>query len=367
MVDFIFKPSFGNKPSVLIGRDDVLRKIREGLKVPQGTRERSSLIIGQRGMGKTVMLLEAYEMAGDLGFVATSPISATDGLLQKIVEQINDICKEKVGGFSFNITGFNAGAFGFEIGVQFSKDETVGKSFSYVMKRMCKALTDNNIGTLFVIDEVQSNHRELKNFITTFQEMHGMGLNVAVLFAGLPSTISTTLNDDVLTFLNRSRKIYLQPIDKYEIYKYYMTVFKHVGVFVPLPCLEEMASATKGSPYMMQLIGHHLLNIAEENVTVGARNVKNAIARANHDYEEDVCGAIIKNVSPEDLEFLIAMSADEDDSNFSDIINRLNCNQVLYQIYKRRLLDSGIVNQPSSDTVGFAIPQMREYIREKYM
>ena len=47
MRDTVFRPSFGNKPSVLVGRDDVVSTFRESLDSPAGVieQERRGVIV----------------------------------------------------------------------------------------------------------------------------------------------------------------------------------------------------------------------------------------------------------------------------------------------------------------------------------
>jgi hypothetical protein len=54
--DTIFSPAFGNRPSYLLGREAVLRDFERGLQARPGSRERASVLLGQRGSGKTVLL-----------------------------------------------------------------------------------------------------------------------------------------------------------------------------------------------------------------------------------------------------------------------------------------------------------------------
>ena len=58
MIDTIFSPSFGNRPSYLVGREAVVTRLVDGLQSPPGARERSVVLLGQRGSGKTVLLWE---------------------------------------------------------------------------------------------------------------------------------------------------------------------------------------------------------------------------------------------------------------------------------------------------------------------
>ncbi len=57
-IDTIFAPSFGNRPSQLVGREPQIGTMLAGLDSAPGSRERSIVMLGQRGSGKTVLLWE---------------------------------------------------------------------------------------------------------------------------------------------------------------------------------------------------------------------------------------------------------------------------------------------------------------------
>ena len=44
--DTIFSPSFGNRPSQLVGREDVLSSLLAGLQTTPGSRERAVVMLG---------------------------------------------------------------------------------------------------------------------------------------------------------------------------------------------------------------------------------------------------------------------------------------------------------------------------------
>lgn len=56
MAEPIFSPSFGNRPSYLVGRETVISTFISGLEQEPGNRDRATLMLGQRGSGKTVLL-----------------------------------------------------------------------------------------------------------------------------------------------------------------------------------------------------------------------------------------------------------------------------------------------------------------------
>ena len=74
----LFQPTFGNRPMQYIGRDGVIEQFMAGLREPVGSRNRCTLFLGQRGMGKTALLLELNDRAVkvELGLLSTNLIRA---------------------------------------------------------------------------------------------------------------------------------------------------------------------------------------------------------------------------------------------------------------------------------------------------
>ena len=89
MIDTIFSPAFGNKPGTLVGRDTVMKCLTEGLSVQPGNKERARLIIGQRGLGKTVLLLELADYAKKHNYIVASPTVVSNDMLERIIEKVD--------------------------------------------------------------------------------------------------------------------------------------------------------------------------------------------------------------------------------------------------------------------------------------
>jgi predicted AAA+ superfamily ATPase len=83
----VFLPTFGNRPARLIGRDSVIEAFHKGLSHQVGHPDRATLLIGQRGMGKTALLLEFAECAEKEGFVVAR-VTATTAMLDDILGAI---------------------------------------------------------------------------------------------------------------------------------------------------------------------------------------------------------------------------------------------------------------------------------------
>ena len=66
-----FSPGAGSQPPELAGRTEVLATIRTALaRVKAGAFSRSSILVGLRGVGKTVLLNRARELAEEHGYLS---------------------------------------------------------------------------------------------------------------------------------------------------------------------------------------------------------------------------------------------------------------------------------------------------------
>ncbi len=355
MTDDIFVPSFGNKPSILIGRDAYINEFKNCLSTKPGSRERSIILLGQRGYGKTVMLLELMDIASEMGYVVAAPTVTSSLMLTRIIEKLEDTLSSKA-----KPIGGNIDILGFGVGVQFQGN--ADKSFGYKLTQICREYNKKKKGVLILIDEVQANSNELKQLIITYQELVGEGIDIALCMAGLPGAVSATLNNHVLTFLNRSTKIDLAPLKLIDVSTYYEQQFKTLKINITNDKCKELAEETEGSPYLMQLLGHYITLKCNDNGTIIKSAIDEAIKSAKEDYIRDICQTIINTLSDKDIEFLKAMNADE--TKISDIIDRMGVSNAYAQLYKKRLIDSGVIEQVKRGTVTFAVAYLYDYLNE---
>ena len=104
-----------------------------------------------------------------------------------------------------------------------------------------------------------------------------------------PGAVSATLNDRVLTFLNRARKVTLEPLSVGDVDACYQRAFEELGLDIPSGLRLDAARATQGSPYMLQLIGYNIANRCQAGEHVTPKQVDGAIEASKADFENDVC------------------------------------------------------------------------------
>lgn len=365
MYDSLFSPSFGSRPRTLLGRDLIIRNFSEGLQTPTGSRDRTSLLLGQRGSGKTVLLLEMADLGRRMGFVTISPTVTAKGMLERILEKAEEEGAPFLDRPKSKVTGASIGILGVTAGIETMPSEEKSRSFAFRFIHLCRALNEQGKGLLILIDEVQANQEELKQLIIAYQEAIGEGLSLAMVLAGLPGAISATLNDHVLTFLNRAGKIRLLPLSIREIGRYYRQAFAGLKIDVSGELCDEAAHFTEGSPYMVQLVGHYITKLTMDDGVIDRRSFDEALDCAREDYENDICLTVLNSLSDKDREFLDAMAEDTAESRIADIAARIGVSHAYAQLYRRRLIAAGVVEPVRRGEIRIADPYMQNYLKKQ--
>ena len=358
----IFSPTFGYKPRYIVGRSNEISEFLEGLSGASGHPNRATFIIGQRGMGKTVLLLELAEQAKKFDFIPIR-VTASEKMLDEIIEGIQISGEKLIKDKKTPIKTISAGAFGFSIGLTFTEDIQKNYGFRTKLSLLCDALTKHNKGILFLIDEIRASTKEMREFATTYQHLVGDGMNVAVVMAGLPNSISSVLNDDILTFLNRAHKVILNPLIISDVVDCYFRALRDLNIKFDVKLIDKMAESTDGYPYLFQLIGYNMLGLLDGAEVLTKEIVDLAITNSKRALKDDVFLPCVNPLSYEDKRFLLAMSKDNNESRVSDIRNRLNVDKSFVQTYRRRLIESGLIHAPSRGIVAFSIPYFGQYLR----
>ena len=360
--DNIFTPTFGYKPQYIVGRDREISEFTESLAGAPGHPNRATFFIGQRGMGKTVLLLELAELSKKMGFIAARTV-AGGHMLDDIIEGIQIAGERLADGRKKPLKSVSAGAFGFSLGFTFNDDIQKNYGFRTKLSLLCEALAKRKKGVLFLIDEIYASTPEMREFATTYQHLVGDGMNVAVAMAGLPNAISSVLNDKILTFLNRAHKASLNPLPVNDVSGCFYKALADLNIRFDAKALDAAAIATGGYPYLLQLIGYNMLKFLDTGNVLTQEIADLAISSAKRALISDVFLPCLNPLSAGDRRFLTAMAKDPGESRVSDMRGRLGAGKSHVQTYRRRLMEAGVIHSPSHGTLDFSIPYLGQYLR----
>lgn len=356
----MFQPTFGNRPEQFIGRDGVIEQFMEGLREPIGSRNRCTLFLGQRGMGKTALLLELSDRATKAGYVVAR-VTAHEGMPKAIIEQFQLNGSEYFKDEKRKMTGVTAGMLGFSFGLTFSEAAERQYGFRSKMSLLCDKLAEKDKGALILIDEVRTS-AAMREVAAAYQELVGDRKNVAIAMAGLPHAVSSVLNDSVLTFLNRATKVELGLISTNLIRAYYEKAFRSTGLVVSDAILDRAALATRGFPYLMQLVGYYIIQYTEKGDTVNSAIMDKVEKAAMGDMEDNVFKPILTPLSDNDKIFLKAMARQGDTVTTTKLQAALGKRGPALQPYRKRLLDAGVIEAPRRGELVFAVPYLADYL-----
>jgi len=357
-----FLPTFGYRPPHILGRDELINSFKAALAEPVGHPDRSTLIIGQRGTGKTTLLIKFEELAAAAGFVPAR-VTAGEDMLGDILLAIQRNGAQFFPAKKPKVSGFTVGAAGLALGLTFEREVEERLSFRFKLEMLCDALLEKGKGVLLLVDEVQPNSAEIRSLATNYQHLIGANKNIALVMAGLPTSISSVLHDDILTFLNRSNKVYLSPIPLEEIKQGYLIELNQLKKKVTPQQISKMANAARGYPYLYQLIGYYVLMYTGDNQIVEDASIAQALEDARQKMIDNVFAPILSPLSERDMAFLKAMSEDEVDSKVANLESRLNVSKSYVQTYRSRLIDSEIIAAVGHGKLAFTVPYLAEHLR----
>jgi len=358
-----FTPSFGSIPLQLAGREKIISDTLEGLDNGPGDPHRATVFIGARGSGKTVLLAKIAEEASANGWISVN-VNADPNMLDEIMIQIRDNANEFLTPESLShITSISVAGVGVSRNVKQRSRKTTWHS---EMTSILKELNEKDVGLLITVDELDVKIDELRTVITNFQHFVRERRDVAIIMAGLPPKVSDLLRNDSISFLRRAFQHHLEAVEESEVRISMKKTIELAGRTISKEALGLAVKNTKGFPFMIQLIGYQMWRQQPEKKSISLDDAEEGIILAQSDLNRMIFDITYRELSEKDIAFLEAMLGDKEYSNISDISSRMNVTPKYAGIYRRRLIEHGIINSCGYGKVAFDLPMFREYIQNKF-
>ncbi|WP_227659015.1 MULTISPECIES: ATP-binding protein [unclassified Corynebacterium] len=366
-----FKATLGATPPELVGRDEVVENFGYALDDGPGAHERISLVVGPRGIGKTV-LLNAFEdeAASKRGWLVLSE-TATPGFVERLRNRVVRLLAPTR---KRTLRGIQGAIFGVGGGV--SWESTALADSSYTLREALKDLfTDRreadervgqeHTGVLITLDEMHHQRgEEIVEFGAMIQHLVREGEEIAVAMAGIPSAIKPLLADGTsanpVTFLRRAERIELDRVADSEARTALVQPLRDLGIEWEDAAMDAAVSACQGYPFMIQLVGQYAFRkrtgdlISFEAARDGVELARRKLGQLVHD-------PALADLSDVDRTFLLLMARDDGPSTTAEIAQRLGKGDSYAWNYRRRLLDAEMIVESGPGEVDFALPYLREH------
>ena len=354
-----FHPAFGAPPPVLIGREDVLSDVRDGMLEGAGSEYRTNKVIGPRGVGKTVVLEAAANVARVEGWVVVN-VTASASMLNEILELASDRTAHLMGSNNRALTQVGLGP----VSVGFAKPETKREpGWRVQMEKILDQLEQRGTGLFFTVDEVSTRHEALQEFGKRYQHFQREGRNVALLVAGLPLNMEEFQKLPDTTFIRRAIPHELSNVPIPAVRRALLETFTENGRKVENDALRYAADATEGYPFLVQLVGAQIWRRSGNGVVTLAE-AEAGVEAARRRIGETVHSSSMADLSPVAKTFLIKMAQDDGPSRMKDITERAGWSAEQSNVYRSRLITAGMIRPAKHGYVEFAFPYLREYLLE---
>jgi hypothetical protein len=280
-----FAPGAGSNPPELAGRESILQDAQTAIRRALiGKSSRSQMLLGLRGVGKTVLLNNIEEMAEAAGHV-TSFIEAPEGkpLSELLVPKINQALRKLSISENARATVHQAlralrsfaSTFTISYGdASISVDPEVGVADSGEMEadlpelfvRVGEAAKAAGKAWTLLIDEVQYLRSEdLGALIVSLHRVNQKSLPVLFFGAGLPQVAA--FSGDAKSYAERLFHYPavgpLGPLGPIAAETAIRQPIEDEGEKIESTAIEEIFAKTKGYPYFLQEWGYQSWNIAE--------------------------------------------------------------------------------------------------------
>ncbi|MGA9285401.1 MAG: AAA family ATPase [Solirubrobacteraceae bacterium] len=314
-----YRPGFNEPPKELAGREAVLEDLREGIEVAalDGRTPRPTLLVGARGVGKTVLLAEAGSIAGSrFGWprvhVEMRPETPFIPDLIDASRRASALLEQPPGKRALRAESVTvrAGVPGVGGEVRFVRpdsDEDPTPALRPILAELVELATGLNSGVVLTLDEVHlAERRELAALAALLQEGTGERWPLVVVLAGLP--LMRALEHSV-TYLERGAWHELGMLDREDTVRALRRPAEAAGRPMDEDAALILAEASGGYPFAVQLYGHYAWRASNEMKRIDVEAANAALPRAHKELERGLYAARWTAASPSQKRYLAALSS----------------------------------------------------------
>lgn len=379
-----FSPGAGSPPPSLAGREAIIEQCQNLLgRVQLGHPEKSLILTGLRGVGKTVLLNEIEELAQQKGFKTLSieahnRKSLVESLIPKLrsilysldrMGKIGQHVKYALGVLRSFIGSVKATVHDIAISIDIDPETGVADSgdiefdlpeLFLVIGAAAKA---HDTCILLLIDEVQYfSEKELSALIMAMHKMHQKKMPIAFIGAGLP--MITALAGESKTYAERLFDFpIIGALSEQDVASALNQPAKQRNAHFTDAAISEIYQQTVGYPYFVQLWAYQTWNQAcapeiEQQDVIACQH------EVIHKLDESFFRVRFDRVTHKEKQFLRAMAElGQGPYQIKDIAAQLKTTTSNLTTHRANLLKKGMIFSPSYGLLDFSVPLFDAFMR----
>ena len=379
-----YAPGAGTPPPALVGRDDLRDRARVAIeRMRLGRPSKSLLLVGLRGVGKTVLLDDIRETADGLG-IQTLRIEAPENrslpallapqlrvslLKLSRTERAQDLARRGLRALAGFAKALKVKYEDIEVGMDFEPEPGLAdngdleQDLATLLETVGSAAREAETASVLFIDELQYVPEEqLAALISGLHRCAQRSLPIGLLGAGLPQ-----LRGRMGKAKSYAERLFDFPeigaLPNQEAALAITTPAEREGVHVDEAAIAAIVRETKGYPYFLQEWGKHAWDAASRSpITIEDVRVGSASAIAALD--ESFFRVRFDRLTPGEKKYLRAMAELGAGPHRSGAIaDCLKRDVTALGVMRNQIIAKGMIWSPNHGDTAFTVPLFDEFMR----
>lgn len=375
----------GNPPPALTGRETQEQQFRTLLaRLGGGLSDRSMIVSGLRGVGKTVLLLEFESIAKDAGWTAPRPFEIksdtdfrselADAAYQALLQlSARKALGDRLKSFTGLLRGFKVGAsseghleFSFDPNAVSGSTGDLERDLTNLFEELGHTAQEHETGVVFLVDEMQFLARnELEAIAAAMHRMSQRKLPVALVGAGLPQ-----LPGLVVEAKSYAERLFaypkLGPLSEKAARQALVAPAEAEGVGFQDDALARIISESGCYPAFIQAYGKEAWNHAPES-PIRDVDVLGAETLIHAELDEEFFHVRFEKATEREREYMAAMAdLGEGPYRTAQVAERLGRRPSYTSAPRDSLIKKGLIYSPDYGEVDFTVPHFAPFMRRRY-
>ena len=378
-----FAPGAGSPPPALVGRDSIIETADIALhRIRDGRPEKSQMLLGLRGAGKTVLLNRIAEIARGLGYLVVK-LEAPEGqrlaaylapalkatLIQlSRSEKAKDLASQALAALRGFASAFKVSIGEFEFGVTEPQTADTGNleiDLAALLTSVGRAAKAADASVVILLDEIQYlTEEDLRALIVSFHMISQEGLPIVLFGAGLPQVAG--LAGDAKSYAERLFDYPpVGPLSEKAAGEAIQRPLRDEGADIENDALAQIVAITGGYPYFLQEWGKHAWQVADQS-PIDLHDVQEASADATEALDKNFFRVRFDRLTPREQDYLRAMAEMGAGPHRSGEIAALMQRKVeSLGPLRSGLIKKGMIWSPSHGDTAFTVPLFDEFMRRE--
>lgn len=379
-----FAPGAGTPPPELAGRDAVREKMRLSIeRLRRGRPAKSIMLVGLRGVGKTVLLDQMMRDAEGNG-VVTIRIEAPEGkslpaalvpqlrlglLKLSRTEQAREVAIRGLRALAGFVGKMKLTYNDIEVGIDYDPEPGLADNgdlegdLTMLLEQVGRAAKAASTLVAIFIDELQYvPEQQMAALISSLHRCAQLQLPLVVVGAGLPQLRGRM--GDAKSYAERLFDFpAIGPLGELDAADAIVKPARDEGVAVDDDAVQLIVNYTKGYPYFLQEWGKHAWDVADAS-PITRKDVETASTEAVAALDESFFRVRFDRLTPAEKKYLRAMAELGSGPHRSgDIAAQLGRESSSLGPVRGSLIGKGMVWSPTHGDTAFTVPLFDEFMR----